>query len=80
MKDEDMHSHPNRHRKALRSALILAAVGVVVLSIGLVAIVMGSSSGMLIGLMVVGVTILLLAPVWYFTYMESLEPELYQHD
>lgn len=80
MSNDSVHSHPNRHRKALRSAILLAALGVLVLAIGFIGILMGTTSGLLVGLMVAGTTILLLAPVWYFTYMESLEPELYQHD
>lgn len=72
------HHHPNRHRKALRSALILLGIGAVVWIAGLIAIFANSGSGLIISLTVVGVTAMLLSPVWYFTYMEKLEPELYQ--
>jgi hypothetical protein len=27
-----------------------------------------------------GATGILLAAIWYFSYMETLEPELYEHD
>lgn len=74
------HYHPNRHRKALRSALILFAVGTLIWMAGLVAVFLQTSSGLIASLMVIGVTAILLSPVWYFTYMEKLEPELYQHE
>lgn len=74
------HAHPNRHRKALRSALILALVGAIILAYGVTMIWLGTNNGILIAMAVAGVTTMLLAPVWYFTYMEALEPELYQHD
>lgn len=74
------HPHPNRHRKALRSALILLGIGAVIWIAGLIAIFANSQSGLIISLTVVGVTAMLLSPVWYFTYMEKLEPELYHHE
>ena len=74
------HPHPNRHRKALRAALTLAGLGLLVWLVGFVAIVLQSPSGVVISLTVVGLTMLLLSPVWYFTTMENLEPDLYQHD
>jgi len=77
---ENEHYHPNRHRKALRSALTLFGVGVVIWIAGLLSIAANVSSGWIVALVVVGVTIMLLSPVWYFSYMEKLEPELYQHD
>jgi hypothetical protein len=80
MASKASHHHPNRHRKALRSALTLFGVGTVVWIAGLATIFAGSSMGIVVSLVVVGVTIMLLSPVWYFTYMENLEPELYQHD
>lgn len=80
MSAKTSHPKPRRQGKALRSALVLAAIGVVFLALGMAAIWLGTANGYLVALAVVGVTIMLLAPVWYFTYMESLEPELYQHD
>lgn len=74
------HPHPNRHRRALRSAFTVAGIGIILWAIGLAVLVMGTRSGMLVSLIVVGVTLMLLAPVWYFTYMEKLEPDLYQPD
>lgn len=74
------HPHPNRHRRALRSAFMVAGGGIVIWAIGLAVLVMGTRSGFLVSLIVVGVTLMLLAPVWYFTYMERLEPDLYQPD
>lgn len=80
MADDLKHPHPNRHSKALRSALTLFAVGTLVWIAGIAAIFLRSESGLVISLVVVGVTTMLLAPVWYFTYMERLEPEIYQHE
>lgn len=74
------HPHPNRHRRALRSALLLAGAGILLWVIGLVTLMLGTESGYLVSLMVVGITVLLLSPVWYFTYMEILEPDLYAPD
>ncbi len=74
------HPHPNRHRRALRSAYGVAGLGIVIWAIGLALLVMDTRSGILASLMVIGVTLMLLAPVWYFTYMERLEPDLYQPD
>lgn len=76
------HPHPNRHRKALKRAIALAVAGLIVWIIGVVAIFVdsGFNLGVVVGLVVVGITMILLSPVWYFSYMENLEPELYHHD
>ncbi len=76
---KEAHAQPDRHRRALRSAVTLAVAGLVVIAIGVAGVWM-SLTGWLAALVIVGVTMLLLSPVWYFTYMESLEPELYQHE
>jgi hypothetical protein len=74
------HPHPNRHRKALKSAFVVAGVGLFTWLVGLIFLILGTPQGILVSLMVIGVTLLLLSPVWYFTYMEKLEPELYAPD
>lgn len=77
---EEQFHHPTRHRRALRAALGLAGLGVMIWAVGLTALFLRVQSGLIVALMVVGVTLLILAPVWYFTLMENLEPELYRHD
>jgi uncharacterized membrane protein len=78
-RDESLE-HPGQHRRALRAALTLAGLGIVVWIVGLIALVSSVRTGYIVALMVVGVTMLILAPVWYFTLMENLEPDLYRHD
>lgn len=79
-----VHSAPRRAKKALTIAKTMGTTGMLTLLLGLVFIWIGpvglvanQSIYLVTALVVIGITILLLAPVIYFSYMELLEPENY---
>ena len=79
-----VHSAPRRARKALTIARTMTTTGILMLLAGLVFIWIGpvgvgvdTAFFLVTALVVIGITVLLLAPVVYFSYMELLEPEIY---
>lgn len=79
------HKHPNRAQKALNIAVSMVAAGLALLIMGVAYLWFGPTggdvvNGWFVATTVAGVTILLLSPVIYFSYMEDLEPEAYLHE
>lgn len=76
------HPHPRRAARAKRIAQGVAAGGLLMVIVGLVYVFLSMTSfgGWPTGLIPAGTTAILLAAIWYFSYMEQLEPELYEHD
>jgi hypothetical protein len=76
------HPHPRRHHRARVAAQAIGMIGILAIVVGLWYItVQGSAgAGWPVALVPLGATTILLAAIWYFTYMEHLEPELYQHE
>lgn len=78
----DSHPHPRRAARAKRIAQTVAVSGFVALAAGMAYLFAGSTfgGGWPVALIPAGATAMLLAAIWYFSYMEQLEPELYEHD
>lgn len=79
----DSHPHPRRAARAKRIAQTVGVVGLLTLIVGhiyLFATNMSLAGGWLVATIPAGATAILLAAIWYFSYMEQLEPELYEHD
>lgn len=79
------HKHPNRAQKAIKIALTMVAIGLTLLIAGVSYLWFGPTgddvaNGWFVASTVTGVTILLLSPVIYFSYMEDLEPDAYLHE
>ncbi len=76
------HSHPRRAQRAKRIAQTVAVVGFLSLLAGMAYLFAGMTAGggWPVALIPAGATAMLLAAIWYFSYMEQLEPEMYEHD
>ncbi|MBW3582127.1 MAG: hypothetical protein KY455_03415 [Euryarchaeota archaeon] len=79
------HKHPIRAQKALNIAISMVAAGLALLIMGVAYLWFGPTGadvvyGWFVATTVVGVTILLLSPVIYFSAMEALEPDAYLHE
>lgn len=79
---EKSHPHPRRAARAKTTAQTVAVAGFTCLLAGMAYLFAGMTfgGGWPVALIPAGATAMLLAAIWYFSYMEQLEPELYEHD
>ena len=76
------HPHPRRAKRAKTTAQIIAVLSLLAMVFGMWYLFTGAryGGGWPISSIPLGATGILLAAIWYFSYMETLEPELYEHD
>jgi hypothetical protein len=76
------HTHPRRARKAARAARTATVLGILGSLVGFFMFLEYPDvlNGWPIALIPLGFTTVLLAAIAYFSYMETLEPQNYEHD